>query len=335
MDLTRAEAVAQAIEARSAAGLALAQSGLEGRLAERLNGYREVLETCGAELEVRLDYPGEEPGNWTDGEVVARLDQLAQDLEKLAESYRSGKTWVAGAKIVLVGRVNAGKSTLFNALLGVERALVSEERGTTRDIVEASAMIGSLAVTLFDTAGEREDAGAIEAAGIELRAGFIESADLVLQVFSAHLLHDASRVPSGNFHGARPVMVFNHIDRCSDRQVIERLAAAWRDQGQTVVLTNARAGEGLSSLREVLTEALAGEEPGEAALVIGSQRQRDLLGRAAGHARAAAKAIDSVAGIAVAAEDVCYALDALAELDGRETREGVLDRLFARFCIGK
>jgi tRNA modification GTPase len=130
-------------------------------------------------------------------------------------------------------------------------------------------------------------------------------------------------------------LVFNHIDRVSDPAVLEGFAHVLQGKGFGAAYTDAKGGRGLPALTALISERLTGEEPGEAALVIGSQRQRDLLFTVSRHAHLAAQAVGSDAGIAVAAEEVIHALDRLSELDGRETREGVLDRLFARFCIGK
>ena len=336
MDLPRAEAVCQAIEARSEAGISLAQQGLKGALSERFVAFRSVLETCGAELEVRLDYPGEEPGNWSDEVLCEHLRAFSEESATLAQSYRAGKAWVEGAKIVLLGPVNAGKSTLFNALLGDQRALVSPMAGTTRDIVEARCVLSELPVVLFDTAGERDAPDEIEAAGIALRDGFVRSADLVLHVFPAHVLsRDAFAVWLASASQQEGIVVLNHVDQVVDSAQLEQIEALIREAGLVSVQTNAKTQQGLDVLKAQIKAQLMGEEPGEAALVIGSQRQRDLLSTISRHARSAADAIETSAGIAVAAEEVIHALERIGQLDGREAREGVLDRLFARFCIGK
>ncbi|MCP4810527.1 MAG: tRNA modification GTPase [Proteobacteria bacterium] len=313
VDLTRAEAVMQAIEASSAAGLAIARQGLGGAVGGLADGLRVQIIEAVAELEARLDHPDGDLSYEDDAALGARLHVLGRRAQAAADTYSTGRILVEGARVALVGPVNAGKSSLFNALGGSERALVSEIPGTTRDVVERQVRLGSVSVTLLDTAGQREAQG-LEAAGIELGKRLVADADLRVVVVPAH---DPFVVDAPD----PKLLVTNHADRGPV------LAGS--------LGTVATRGRGVPELATAIAEALVGEEPGSAGLIIASQRQRDLLVGIAEACASSAEALAGEAGPAVAAEELYGALERLDALTGRDTREEVLDSLFSRFCIGK
>jgi tRNA modification GTPase len=328
MDLTRAEAVLQATAATSPAGLRVARAGLEGAVAARTDTLREPLVDLAAELEAVLDYPGEDLLVASDDALAERLQAVATEARTAVAGHRAAQVAVEGARVALVGPVNAGKSSLFNALLGRERALVSPAPGTTRDVVESPLQLDAVRVTLLDTAGERPTDDPVEAAGLALAAEMTAAADLLLVVLPGHLPLDAVGEMLLARTADRPrLLVATH----ADRGTVLALPAGAGDLHAVAAPT----GFGVAALRAALPRALGGEEPGDAATLVASQRQRDLFATVAGHAAAAAAALWDGAGPAVAVERVYEALAALDALVGRDTREVVLDRLFARFCIGK
>ncbi|MED5370060.1 MAG: tRNA uridine-5-carboxymethylaminomethyl(34) synthesis GTPase MnmE [Myxococcota bacterium] len=325
MDLTRAEAVLQAIEASSVEGLRVAQAGLTGRITALGEGLAEALVEILAELEARLDYPGEDLTLQEDRLLEQRLGELGAQAQAAADSYQAGRVLVEGATVALVGPVNAGKSSLFNALGGSTRALVSPTPGTTRDVVERRVRLGPVAVTLLDTAGLREDAGEIEAQGIALARALTAQAELLVVVVPAHQPELAQPVLAETRDRKR-VVVGNHADR---------VGAVLEWEGQPLLPTAAHTGQGVEALGEAIAAALVGESPGSAGLVIASQRQRDLLLEVAEACREAAENLVEGAGPAVSAQALYGALERLDDLSGKDTRERVLDALFSRFCIGK
>lgn len=325
MDLTRAEAVAQLIHADTDEGLALARAGLDGAVEALIRSLSEQLALICAELEARLDFPGEDLITAEDEALRLGLRAITEQAEAEAARCRVGQVLLEGAEVVLLGPVNAGKSSLFNALIGEARALVSAEPGTTRDMIERRVALGGVPVRLMDTAGLRDEAGAIEAEGMALGQRAAAAADLVLVVIPAHqpeLAEQALRATEG-----RPrLLVGNHADRPG---AVRELA------GQALIMTNARSGEGVPALAQAIPAALLGEAPGAARTILGSARQRDGLLAAAACARGALSALEQQAGFAVAAEELYEGIAHLDALSGRDTRELVLDRLFERFCIGK
>ncbi|MBN1337024.1 MAG: tRNA uridine-5-carboxymethylaminomethyl(34) synthesis GTPase MnmE [Deltaproteobacteria bacterium] len=321
LDLTRAEAVLQAIEARTPRGAALAIRGLSGEVADWIEAVRRRILDLGAEIEASLDFPEEA----TPGSVGEALAALAREIRATAETTRTGQASVHGARVGLVGPVNAGKSSLFNALLGRTRALVDPAPGTTRDVLEATLDVAGVEVTLLDTAGQGRAGSPLEARGQALRDEALEDADLLVVVLPAHRL-DRPEVAASLAHSeGRPrILVGNHADRAGARFSLS---------GLDLLPTCALDGRGIDALKAALQDALVGEDP--AGPWLASARQQALLSAVARNLEAALAAWNGDAGPAVAAEEVLEALDHLGAVDGRNVREDVLDTLFARFCIGK
>ena len=325
MDLTRAEAVLQAIDAQTSAGLAIAQQGLGGGVLSLADTLASDLTQALAELEARLDYPAQDLTLQEDEVLAEGLLAIAARAQGAADTFASGRILVDGATVALVGPVNAGKSSLFNALGGSERALVSEIPGTTRDVLERRVRLGAVAVTLLDTAGERDNPGEIEAAGMALAERLGADAELVIVVVPAHEPKRARAVLERT-KGRRRLVVGNHMDRPGAHSEVD---------GLPLLPTVAATGEGVPELGQAIAQALVQEEPGTASLIIASQRQRDLLLGVAEACRESHQALLGPMGVAVAAQVLYGALERLDKLAGRDTREVVLDALFSRFCIGK
>jgi tRNA modification GTPase len=324
MDLLSAEGVDQAVRATSLAGLKIARAGLDGSVAAVLAPLREELLDLAAELEARLDWPADELAAIGDEELDRRLRAIALSGSALARGAEVGRLLVDGARVALVGAVNAGKSSLFNRRYGRERALVHASPGTTRDVLELPVDLDGLAVTLLDTAGERQTSDPVEAAGLALARELVEGADLLVVVLRARAGGpDPSEAAILARTADRPrVIAWNGVDRDPS------------PGPPGAVRTSALTGQGLGDLRGAIRASLLGSEPVASGIRLGSARQRDLLSSVAEAASEAASALP-IAGPAVAAELVIRAIAEIDALTGRDTRESVLDAVFRRFCIGK
>jgi tRNA modification GTPase len=316
IDLLEAEAIGARIEARSAAGLALLDDSLRAEVAGRI----DRVSALAAELEVRIDHPGEELGERSDEDVRGALDAEAASAASVADGWRAGRRRIEGARVAIVGPVNAGKSSLFNHLVGTERALVSPRPGTTRDAVERAVVLAGLEVTFVDTAGEGGTDDELETRGVAIGRGMAEAADLLLVVVP---LHEAWGSPVSALlartNGVARLLVGTHADVGDvGHRVDHRISNA--------------TGRGLDELRSAIARRL--EEPGGTPLLF-SARQFDLYTAVAAHLRAASDALGGMLGPAVAAEEATRGLERLTELLGQDAREAVLDAMFARFCIGK
>jgi tRNA modification GTPase len=320
LDLVRAEALVQVIEAGSDRAWRLAQSLLAGELGRHVAALEARALAVLAEVEGAIDFPDEDldvqGGRW----VAAELGAVAAACAALAGSFVRGRAVTEGISVALVGPVNVGKSSLLNALIGRERALVAEAPGTTRDYLEIQDTWSGVPVTLIDTAGVRPTEDPVEARGIALGARRIDAADVVVVVNDGVAPWD-----DGARFGRRAVVVRSKADLV-DGAAVDGAALS----------TSATRGAGLGELRvAVLACAGLADEDGGEDLVLTTARQHAL-------AREAAAAFsDGLAGLASGRPIETVALElrqgasALARLRGVEVGERVLDEVFARFCIGK
>lgn len=334
VDLLQAEAVDAVISAGSMAGVAAARPGMSGQQKAAVDALRTELLDVTAELEVQLDYPGEDLGRRSEAELVTALGSLSETAAAGAEGWRATRQRLEGARVVLLGPVNAGKSSLFNHLVAEERALVSAMPGTTRDVVERTVLWHGLEVCFMDSAGARSAEGDLERAGRALALRLSQKADLVVLVVppAAHVASEdrgAVRALLTQTASRRRLVVCTHADLPAQDAGWDPKVLTWDH-----AISNTT-GSGLPELRAAILGALGNSVPTGAAMAVLSQRQHDLLAKVAAEARGAAAALEGRAGVAVAAEHCTRALMQLDELGGTDVRESVLDRLFARFCIGK
>jgi tRNA modification GTPase len=320
MDLTRAEAVADLVAADSEAAVRAAAAGLAGALSARVRALEEPLRALHADLEGVLNFPEEAEG--ADEGAEHRVSELRAVAEGLLAEVGRGRLVRRGARVALYGPVNAGKSTLFNRLVGEERALVDEEPGTTRDVLEARVEWEGLGVTLFDTAGLRAAPGRIEALGIARTREVLAAVDLAVLVLPPEAGEDEAAAWLREA-GATPVL---RVSGKSDvRRPVENLGEDPRVSGLT--------GEGVERLRSLMLSRLwGGGAPSAVALV--SERHADALRRAS-EALARAESACRVATLEVVSGEVGLALEALGEVSGTSASEALLDAIFQRFCIGK
>ena len=363
LDLVRAEAVLGVIEAGSERALRLAQAQLAGELGARVEALRARTVELLAELEAGIDFPEEGIEVAGTAALARRAAEIAADCERLAASFGAGRALREGIDVALVGPVNAGKSSLFNRLVGGERALVAEEPGTTRDFVEAHLVWDGVPVTLVDTAGWREADADLERRGIELgrRRAAKSDIEILLVPGDRHPLQigndlgDLTRLPRGRQkeqRSSQPVGAAGTPERepagASDLGPLpeetpvepRRLLVVSKGDAMTapapagVLVTSALTGSGLDELRRQVLERV-GARAAEEGAVVTSERQRDLVARAGAALRRAAEAAAARHAEEVLALEVRDASQALARVLGVEVGDEMLDELFARFCIGK
>jgi len=328
MDLVEAESVRDLIEARTETAARLSARRLEGRLSRRLAEVRDDLVGAAAGLAATIDF-AEDVGEKVSAGTLAKLERAVATLASLGASFETGRLLSAGCRVAILGRPNAGKSTLFNALLGSARAIVTDVPGTTRDTLHATVDIGGIPVELVDTAGLRETEDAVEKIGVLRAREAGETAALVLYVFDAgvgwRVEDDAARE---ELEGKCMLVVASKSDTVAG-----------------VVPAGAPAGAeplcGLSPeagprLHELLSRKLArGVSTDLASEVLGSLRQRDCVLRASAAAAAAVASLDRDESPEYAATHLHASIDALADLAGETTPEDVLREIFSTFCIGK
>lgn len=335
IDLAQAEAVADLIAARSRAGIRLAWSQLDGTLSRRVSALRSAILAGRALCEVVLDFPDEDIPESVPDEVKARVDSVRSELEAMAASFERGRLAYEGARVSLIGRPNVGKSSVLNALVGRERALVSPVPGTTRDVVEATILVQGSPVAILDTAGIRETTDVVEAMGVERSRSTVGEAVCTLVVFdgSEPLGADDVLVKEA-LSGTPAIAVVNKEDlpsQVSDDDLRGLLGEV------PIVRVCALNHHGMEKLVDTLAAAIF-REPIDARDdegVLYRVRHYEAVRRAIVDLERAERALAEEAPLELVAVDLAAAATSLVGVTGEITSEDVLDKVFADFCLGK
>ncbi len=338
IDLSQAEAVADLIAARSRRGQSVSLDHLEGRLGVTVRGLRqEIVDLC-ALLEINLDFSEEGLDLISPPELTEKIDALRLRISTLAASYQHGRLYREGVSVVLAGEPNSGKSSLFNALLKQDRAIVTHIPGTTRDALEESILIEGILFRLTDTAGLRETSDHVERLGVERSRAAVTRADIVLHVM------DAEISPSVEAHldrmaihekGQHFLPVLNKCDLLQTwPENAGRLPGVYGEH--PVVPVSAKSGKGLEDLRGALIHLVTTDLSfGEEDVCITNLRHKECLMKAQVAMDSGKASLDQNVSHEFIAFDIREAAAALAEITGELTSEEVLNHIFSRFCIGK
>ena len=324
LDLVQAEAVADLVAAATPLQAATAYDQLAGTLTARIAEIDSELFDLIAKLEASIDFPDEGFHFIEPEEIAARVGVVIDRLDRLLADAARGRMIRDGATVVIAGRPNVGKSSLFNALCGADRAIVTALPGTTRDLVTERVDVHGLAVTLVDTAGVREAGDAVEREGVSRGARARSSADLVLLLMdlSGSLTEEDGRILDET-SGARRLVVGSKLDAAVQAPVPDAIAVS------------VKTGAGLDELRAAIALALTGGKDRDAA-AISNLRHVELLDQARGYlARAQAAARDAGAPEEILLADLHDARICFDEVVGRRSSDDVLRHIFERFCIGK
>lgn len=328
MDLTSAEAVADIIDAETAEAAKNAAGQLGGAIGRRIDKIYDFLTDLSSHYHAVLDYPDEDIEDFTLAAYKAELHAAIAELKRLADSYSGGKLLHGGIPAAIIGRPNAGKSSLLNAVLGYDRAIVTNIPGTTRDTIEEKLRLGGVLLRLTDTAGLRETDDEIERLGVMRSHEAMENAELVIAVIDG----------SGEVTAED-----EEIIRCAEKAPHAVVAVSKSDLGKIAVLPettlpvvelSSMTGEGLEKLAEVIKtlfpmpDAPAGE-------ILTNARQAEAVDRALAALTAAYDALLQGCTPDIVLTEAEGAMSALGELSGKTVREDVTNRIFERFCVGK
>jgi tRNA modification GTPase len=329
LDLVQAEAVIDLIDAQTPQAARNAAGQLSGVMSRRINDIYDHLLDLMAHFHAVLDYPDEDIDPFERREIQEYVDQSAKSLTQLYQSYRRGRRLREGVPTAIVGAPNAGKSALLNALLGYERAIVTDIPGTTRDTVEEQAQLGGVLLRLIDTAGLRDTEDRVEQLGVERSRQALEGAELALVVIDGSKpLDDLDR---SALEAARSVERRLVLVNKSDREAYE-IPEELRDWECLGV--SARTGEGLEALEDRVGQWFAHRDEGRGELLTNA-RQAEAVLRAAECLQGAQNALEAGMPPDAVLSDVEGTLEALGEVNGRRVSEDVTSRIFERFCVGK
>jgi len=337
LDLSQAEAVLDTIQAKSEAGLRMAQRQLRGELGGQVSALRGRLVSVLSGLEADLDF-SEEDETFLDPRVLSEsLAETIESIDRMLVTAKMGVRLREGARVVITGRPNVGKSSLVNYLLGQDRAIVTDVPGTTRDVIEESVIWGGVRVALVDTAGVRETDDVIEREGIKRTKAAVEEADVVVEVVDAFQWMDSYRGEAWVTSPRDPdVIVINKMDLV-DESCVARLSSVMGAGKETsIIATSVRTGAGLEMLRKAITSCCSGRafEPDDGPVVT-NIRHQDALERARVSLMRAMEAVRRGVGPEFVVVDVRESADALGEVTGEITSEEILNHIFSQFCIGK
>ncbi len=331
LDLVQAEAIADLIDATSQAAARSAVRSLQGAFSTKVNTVLEKLIHLRLHVEAAIDFPEEEIDFLADGKILALLDDVASSVTAVQQSARQGQLLREGLQVVIAGKPNAGKSSLLNALAGIERAIVTDIAGTTRDVLHEKITLNGLPITLTDTAGLRETGDVVEKEGIRRAIKEIEQADLLLLVYDLSQGEDplalAQEYFADHLEPKRLMLIGNKADLTGAEAVIGDY------QGFRHITVSAKQETGVQSLIDAIT-AHAGFQPEENTF-IARTRHLDAMKRTQYYlAEAREQLVDYHAGELVA-ESLRLAQNALGEITGDFSADDLLGKIFGSFCIGK
>ena len=335
IDLSQAEAVADVIEAQSRAAHHVAMSQMRGRYSDELRSLREKLLHFTALIELELDF-SEEDVTFADRSEVTKLAREIHTLiGRLADSYREGNAIKGGIPVAIVGQTNAGKSTLLNALLRDDRALVSDIHGTTRDTIEDTVIMSGTLFRFIDTAGIRQSNDAVERMGIQRTWQAIDKANIVLWVVDVtsadtSMAHDILT----HCDGKALIAVLNKTDLDDDvaaRSELNHLLP----QGTPVVAISAKCDADIEALRDLIVKTTSVPHVDSDAVIVTNARHYQALTRARDAIARAIDGLDSGLSGDLLDQDIRECLHWLGEITGAITTESILQEVFSHFCIGK
>ncbi|MDT8440185.1 MAG: tRNA uridine-5-carboxymethylaminomethyl(34) synthesis GTPase MnmE [Desulfuromonadales bacterium] len=333
LDLVQAESVIDLIRARSDQASRNALEQLSGGLSRKIHDLTDRLRGVLVLLEAHIDFPDDEVGHLDLPRLCATTLAVLNDMRRLAASFDTGRVLRDGLNLLIVGRPNVGKSSLLNALLGEQRAIVTEFPGTTRDTIEESLVLGGLPVRLIDTAGLRDTADPIEQQGLDRTCAKIDSADLILLVVDSSCpLQPEDRLAARLCPPHKTILVVNKSD------LPTACAPCDLEDYPVRVAVSAHRGDGLDALVAGVVNHFAADTAGLSEgedLVLTERRHYQALLRGAEALTRFPQAAEDAAPYECLAVELRTALDALGEVTGATTADDILDQIFSRFCIGK
>ena len=336
MDLSKAEAIIDVINAKTSAQAKLATNQLEGGLYDKVEQIRDKLITLMAEIEVSIDYPEYDYEEIDNGKLSNRLDEIKKDINLLIKTYNDGKYIKDGINLAIVGNTNVGKSSLLNTLLKEEKAIVTDIEGTTRDVIEETLVIGNLVLNVSDTAGIRETDDVVEAIGVTKSLNAIENTDIIIYLIDVirgisdkdiELLEKIQKLNKPYIIGINKV----DISREKLVEIKDKLS-----KYNNVIPLSTATNEGIETLKETIENIFnINEFDSEENRIVVNERHKQLLDKANIHLDKAKEITTLCESLDIAAIDIKEATNMLGEITGKDVSSDVVNKIFEKFCLGK
>jgi tRNA modification GTPase len=332
MNLSQAEAIRDLIDAQTIASARQSVRQLRGELSNQLQPLKDDLLDVIVVLESSLEFVEDDLPDFQTENIKIRLRKIAESVAKMASTFQAGKLLREGLKVALVGRPNVGKSSLFNALLGLDRAIVTEIAGTTRDQLHEKIVIKDIPISLIDTAGLRETADTVETIGVERSKRVMVDADLVVVLLDcSQSLTDEDRKILEAVNELKSVIAINKIDLKSKVEINLQIA----NQKSSIIYVSAKTGEGLDELQCAIVEPFISQNIENAGFLVSDARHNDLLIRTKSEIESSINLIDQKMSEEIILIGLHNGLRFLGQITGETTSEDMLTRIFSTFCIGK
>jgi len=335
MNLAEAEAIRDLIDAQTAASARQAVRQMRGEFSHQLQPIKDELLDVIVILESALEFVEDDLPETQAEAVKLRLTKIGGEIEQIAATYKAGKLIRDGLRVALVGRPNVGKSSLFNALLGSDRAIVTEIAGTTRDQIHERFTIGDIPISLIDTAGLRDTTDTVESIGVERSKRTMADADLVLV-----LLDGSEEFTSEDREIIESVSELNHllavnkIDKIDERSR-EKYRKSIEGFDSEIVELSAKTGDGIYALKNAIIEPFAPQDISAGSFLVSDARHHDLLVRSSSEIGNSLELLDAKQSEEIVLIGLHNSLRYLGQITGETTTEDMLTRIFSTFCIGK
>jgi len=330
MNLSQAEAIRDLIDAQTIAAARQSVRQLRGELSNQLQPLKDDLLDVIVILESSLEFVEDDLPDFQTEKIKIKLQEIAQNVGKMASTFQAGKLLREGLRVALVGRPNVGKSSIFNALLGQDRAIVTEIAGTTRDQLHEKLVINNIPISLIDTAGLRETTDAVESIGVERSKQVMADSDLVVVLLdgSQDLTVQDEEILSQT-SGLQHIIAVNKIDLLTEATQISK------EINSQVIGVSAKTGEGLSELQKAFVEPFKLQDGESSGFLVSDARHHDLLLRAKSEIENSLVLIDQKTSEEIILVGLHNGLRLLGQITGETTTEDMLTRIFSTFCIGK
>ncbi len=337
LDLAQAESVIDIIRSKTNSSLDLAVSQLKGKLSRKINGIQDKLLDLLARVEANIDFPEEDLETATGQAIVQAGEEIMAELGEMIRGAATGRIYREGISTVIIGRTNVGKSSLLNALLRENRAIVTDIPGTTRDLIEEVINIRGIPLKIIDTAGLRETSDLVEKIGVEKTRETVDRAELALVVLDAvRGLNEEDCAILELIRGKKALILINKIDAPAENIKIREGDILELDRERPVLMISATKGIGLEQLEDKIFEmVMEGRVTGSDTVLVANIRHKEVLERSSRHLSEAITGIRQAMPVDIVAIDLRGAWEALGEITGSTATEDLLDRIFEDFCIGK